>query len=263
MSTPMQIGFSQRVQLDWLEQTAALVFAGQTRAQITTALQELLHDKLSVGGTAPRGNREKAITILLHIWVSVPRRLQPFRDDGLDSLQRLPLNDHLALHWGMTMTVYPFFGAVAETVGRLMRLQGTCAAAQIQRRIREQLGERETVARAARRILRCLVDWGVLQETQQKGVYRTFPVRAVQDKRLTVWLVEAALRASCTDKQALKMIAQTPALFPFSLAPLYPSDLADHARLELFRHSLDEDMVTLRSSGVVKTMPVLRPVPRT
>ena len=42
-----------------------------------------------------------------------------------------------------------------------------------------------------------------------------------------------------------ELIAQTPALFPFSLAPLYASDLADHARVELFRHSLDEDMVAL------------------
>src|SRR5437764_12100172 len=169
MSTPLQIGFSQRVQLDWLEQTAALVLAGQTREQIETALQECLRDKLSVGGAAQRGNREKAITILLKIWASVPKYLQPFRDEGLDYLQRLPHADHIALHWGMTMAVYPFFGAVAETVGRLMRLQGTCAAAQIQRRMREQLGERATVARAARRILRCFVDWGVLQETQ--GVY--------------------------------------------------------------------------------------------
>ena len=72
MSTPMQIGFSQRIQLDWLEQTAALVLAGQTREQIEATLQECLHDKLSVGGTAQRGNREKAITILLKIWVSVP-----------------------------------------------------------------------------------------------------------------------------------------------------------------------------------------------
>lgn len=252
MSTSIQIGFSQRVQLDWLEQTAALVLAGQTREQIETALQECLRDKLSIGGAAQRGNREKAITILLKIWASVPKCLQSFRDDGLDYLRRLPHDDHIALHWGMTMAVYPFFGVVAETVGRLMRLQGTCAAAQIQRRMREQLGERETVARAARRILRCFVDWGGLQETQKKGVYHAFPARSVQDKHLTVWLVEAALRASGTDKRALKMIAQTPALFPFSLAPLYASDFEGHVRLELFRHSLDEDMVALRSNGVVK-----------
>lgn len=79
MNTSMQIGFSQRIQLDWLEHTAALVLAGQTREQIDAALQGFLSDKLSVGGTAERGNREKAITILLRIWVSVPPHLKPFR----------------------------------------------------------------------------------------------------------------------------------------------------------------------------------------
>src|SRR5215468_1607251 len=214
MSTPIQIGFSQRVQLDWLEQTAAMVLAGQTREQVETTLQERLHDKLSIGGTAQRGNREKAITILLKIWVSVPPWLQPFRDDGLDILRRLPHADHIAVHWGMTMAAYPFFGAVAETVGRLMRLQGTCAAAQIQRRIREHLGERETVARAARRILRCFVDWGVLQETRGKGVYQASPVRPVLDKPLAAWLTEATLIASGSNTGALKTLIQTPALFP-------------------------------------------------
>jgi len=46
-------------------------------------------------------------------------------------------------------------------------------AAQAQRRIKEQLGEREAVSRAARRVLRCFVDWGVLQDTSEKGVYQS------------------------------------------------------------------------------------------
>ena len=60
-----------------------------------------------------------------------------FRDDGLAHLNRLPLTDHLAVHWGMTIAVYPFVGVVAETVGRLLRLQGSCAAGQVQRLVRE------------------------------------------------------------------------------------------------------------------------------
>lgn len=250
MNTSMPIGFSQRIQLDWLEHTAALVLAEQTRGQIEAALQECLHDKLSVGGMAQRGNREKAITILLRIWVSVPPHLQPFRDDGLQLLQRLHLREHVVVHWGMTMAVYPFFSGVAEIVGRLVRLQGTCAAAHVQRRVREQLGERETVARAARRILRCFVDWGVMQETQKKGVYEATPVPSVLDKQLAGWLTEATLIASGSDTGALKMLIQTPALFPFSIAPLYAADLNSHDRLELFRQSLDEDMVTLRGMSL-------------
>ena len=69
------------------------------------------------------------------------------------------------------MAVYPFWSGVATQVGRLLRLQGSAAAAHVQRRVREQYGERETVSRAARRVLRSYLDWGVLQETGKKGIY--------------------------------------------------------------------------------------------
>jgi len=69
------IGVSQRICLKWLEKTANLMLAGNSKASIHKALQDLLEDKLSVGGNVPRSNREKAITILMRIWVSPPRDL--------------------------------------------------------------------------------------------------------------------------------------------------------------------------------------------
>jgi hypothetical protein len=44
--------------------------------------------------------------------------------------------------------------------------------------MRELLGERETVSRATRRVLRSLHDWGVLVETKAKGTYgKAEPIR--------------------------------------------------------------------------------------
>lgn len=246
MTQRQQIGFSQRIRLEWLEHTAGLALAGCTRAQVEAALQNLLRDRLSVGGSAERGNREKAITILLRTWVSVPDRLRPLRDDGLDLLSRLPAPDHLPVHWGMVLAAYPFFGAVAEVVGRLLRLQGTASAAQIQRRVREQLGERATVARAARRILRCFVDWDVLRETGHKGIYQAVPARPLPEERLAVWLIEAALISTGDRQAALRTIAEGPLLFPFSVASIRGVESACSPRLEFFRHGLDEQMVALR-----------------
>lgn len=250
MSGRIQIGFSQRIQLDWLERTACLLSMGYHTQTIQDALQELLRDRLSVGGTAERGNREKAISILLKIWVTVPKGLESFRNDGLAHLDRLPLADHLPVHWGMIIAVYPFVGVVAEAVGRLLRLQGFCAAAHVQRRVREQLGERETVARAARRLLRCFIDWGVLHETKENGVYQAAPTRSVKDKRLAVWLIEAALLASGSSTGPFKAISQSPMLFPFFLSPLHMADLEGHDRLEGFRQGLDDEMVIFRGNGV-------------
>ena len=108
-----QIGFSQRVRLEWLEQTANLVLAGNDKAAVNEALQELLKDKVSVGGQAERGNRDKIITILLKTWLTVPSELESLRVEGLELLKRVPRRDHLAIHWGMVMAVYPFWSGVA------------------------------------------------------------------------------------------------------------------------------------------------------
>ena len=84
-----QIGFSQRIRLEWFEQTANLILAGNDKAIINDTLQDLLQDKVSVGGKSVRGNREKAITILLKTWLTVPRELDKLRDEGLEILQDL------------------------------------------------------------------------------------------------------------------------------------------------------------------------------
>ena len=243
----MEIGFSQRVRLEWLERTTELVLAGYSRNEVKLALDQMLMDRLSVGSNPERGNRDKAISILLRTWVSVPKPLECLRDDGLALLQQLPSDAHLTVHWGMTMAAYPFFGAVAETVGRLLRLQGSFASAEVQRRLREQLGERETVARAARRALRCFVDWGVLKDTMEKGRYEGTPMRTVRDQKVVVWLVEAALIASGSGSSVLGALVHSPSLFPYDLGLVNAFDLDGNSRLEFLRQGLDEDVVMLRT----------------
>lgn len=240
------VGFSQRIQLDWLERTAQLYAAGHTKVEIEELLQALLRDQLSVGSDARSGNRALTILILLKVWVVVPPGLESLRDEGLELLKQLPSKEHLVVQWGMVMAVYPFFHALAETVGRLLRLQGTVAASQVQRRMREQFGERSTVERATRRVLRCLIDWEVLKETEEKGIYQALATTSVIDAKLAAWLIEASLIASGSGSSTLKAITQNPALFPFTTESLNIRGLESHSRLELLRQGLDQDVVILR-----------------
>jgi len=245
-----QIGFSQRVRLEWLEQTANLILAGNNKAAVNEALQELLKDKVSVGGQAERGNREKIITILLKTWLTVPSELESLRVEGLELLKRVPRRDHLAIHWGMVMAVYPFWSGVAIQTGRLLRLQGSAAAAHVQRRVREQYGERETVSRAARRVLRSYLDWGVLQETGKQGVYSAAKPLPVEEAQAIAWLAEAALHSRGNGSASLGEILESPAFFPFQIAPIHPSLLATaSSRLDVLRQGLDETLVMFRSTA--------------
>lgn len=212
---------------------------------------------MSIGGETQRGNREKIITILLKVWLNVPPELNALRVDGLELLKRLPRTDRIAVHWGMAMAVYPFWGAVAAHVGRLLRLQGTAAAAQVQRRLREHYGERDTVSRAARRVLRSFVDWGVLKETAEKGVYGQGVSRAIDHPQLIAWLVEAFLHAHPNGSVALRTVLDSTSLFPFRLSPMSADHLvAVSGRLDVLRHGLDQDLIMLRKVSTSTTLSI-------
>ncbi len=241
-----RIGLSQRIRLEWFEQTADLILAGNDKAAINDSLQDLLLDKVSVGGKSVRGAREKVITILLKTWVTVPRELEKLRDEGLEILQELPRKDRITVHWGMALASYPFWGAVAAYTGRLLRLQGTAAAAHVQRRVKEEYGERETVSRAARRVLRSFIDWGVLNETGDKGVYGQGKQYTVEEPKLIAWMVEASLYARLNGTAAIKDLLDSPSIFPFRLLYISAEHLASLSpRLNTQRHGLNDDLVML------------------
>jgi len=232
--------------LEWLEQTASYVLAGMTKPEINESLRNLLQDKMSVGGNAQRGNREKTITILRRIWLPASDEHEGLRQRALALLQARPKDEHLVLHWGMVMAAYPFWGFVADAVGRLVALQGTVTSAQAQRRIRESYGERETVTRATRRIIRCFVDWCVLKQSGVRGSYEpAAPV--VVDTEIAAWLIEALLHSISARRISLAAAMSNPALFPLSMPALSCEQLVRSAPgIEAIHRGFDSDIISLK-----------------
>ncbi len=245
-----QIGFSQRIRLEWFEQTANLILAGNSRTTIEDALQTLLQDKVSSHSHAVRGAREKVISILLKTWLTVPSGLEALRDEGLDILPRLSRKDRVAVHWGMALAVYPFWGVVATYTGRLLRLQGLAASTQIQRRVKEQYGERETASRAARRVLRTFVDWGVLIDTPQRGIYAQGEQYEIQDPMLVVWMLEACLRSHVSRSTVIRDLLRSPSTFPFLISYSSAENRVAHAsRLDILYQGTNSAQVFLRDQA--------------
>lgn len=240
------VGFSQRIRLEWLEHTAQLAVAGHERAAIEADLDSMLGSHFSVGGTAIRGQRGKTVTVLVRTWLAVEPKDVPFRDEGLRLLAETSAEQHVCFHWGMTVVNYPFFGLVAETVGRLLRLQGSCSALQVRRRIQEKLGARDQVDRSTRRAVRSFVDWDVLKDGSRKGTYIPAESVVVRDNQVAAWLVESCIRATGASSAPLQALTASPMLFPFSLPRLAPTDFARSSRLDLQRTGLDVDTVTVR-----------------
>lgn len=238
------IGFDRELNLSWLDLAAGLVLEGFDVDQIRQELIARLANEIP-GSEACR----KTVTVLTRIWSRVPEEHQALRAEALALLPRLPPEERLWLHWGMSLLAYPFFHDVAGTVGRLLHLQGEVESAQVLRRIRETWGQRTTLKRAVPRTLRTCLAWGVIREVPSaRYVYEAASPRQTDDPTLALWLMECILQSSLGPiahngrQLPLAELVQSPAAFPFDLTP-HLAALRRSDRFEISRQGLDLEMV--------------------
>lgn len=248
------VGFDRRLDLEWLDATAGQVASGADTNAVRAYLDRLLDG--TVAGGVSRGARDKTVTVLLRIWSQVPEQSRPLRDRALALLPHLSPDARLAAHWAMTTAAYPFFADVTGICGRLVALQSEITLTQLYQRVNETWGARSTTERAARRILRSLVQWDVLEDTTEKGVYRASRPRVVPSEAAEL-LLEALLLDQGAAAIALPQLVGHAALFPFDIA-LTAHDLRAVPRFDVQRHGLDLDLVTL--TAVVAQRPAQRPL---
>lgn len=245
-----QIGVDRLIRLAWLQMTARLVRAGDDDKTIKGYLQEHLRNEFPSSDTSVRGSIDKIITILLRVWSRPPEDLHSLRNGGLELLVSRKGQEELPIHWGMTMAVYPFWGAVAAATGRLLSIQEDASASQVQRRLREQYGERQTVSRRVRYLLRSFIDWGVLRETEKQGVYSQADPLTIVDPGKKVWLLEALLNSLPEGTARLSAAVGHRALFPFELNHVSAEQLsATTDRIEVVRQVADQDLLMLNAAG--------------
>lgn len=242
-----QIGIDRLVKLAWLEKTANMVLAGNPPDAIQEYLRADLAQFFDTDAKTIRGSLDKTVTILLKVWVRPAAELLSLHRSAVALLSRLPSQERILVHWGLTMAAYPFWGAVASSVGRLLNLQETASANQVQRRLCEQYGERETVARRTRYVLRSFVDWGVMQESSIKGTYMKGSELAVSQPESIAWLIEAVLRARLQKSAPFQDLISSPSLFPFVIQNISTAQLLPLApNLDFVRHGLDEYLVVMK-----------------
>ncbi len=234
MIGPKRIGFGQRIKLEWLDLTAALLANGADTAEIRTKIQSEVQQTLSIGSTAKKSNAQKARCIVMRTWVTVPAQHKGFRDQGLQLWKR---GERLAIHWGLAMIAYPFFASTAEHTGRLLRFQDAVQDEQVLRKVRAEYGDRPTITRATERLLRNFQEWGVLTDGPK-------PLHLAQT---APWLLEALLLSSGETHSSIRSALSNPALFPFQLAANPVAEVHAYPRLEVFQQGFGEESISLRS----------------
>jgi hypothetical protein len=236
------IGFDRDIEPQWLDAAAARVAAGDKPDEVRAHLWRLLEGK--VAGDAPRSGRGKTTTVLVHVWSDVPGNVVPLRDDCLLALSSMPGERQLVCHWAMSLATYPFFLDVVGTVGRILALQGKVSLAQVTRRISEKWGERSTAVRACRRVVRSIVRWGAMRDTESQGVYSKRQQQITAGLAGSMLLAEAVLVSTGGAALPLLSLLNHPALFPFDTA-LNATHIRASERLQIAREGLDVEMVRL------------------
>lgn len=208
-SSAPQIGFDRFIQLDWA--------AAALNVRAGTAGLDDLNARLDAAGLGVEA-RKKTRTVLNRLWLEPRAELVDYANRGVAIYKMQPEMSVAALCWGMAVATYPFFGKVAELVGRLSAIQGDCASAEIHRRMSETYGEREGTRRTTNMILQSQANWGAVERVEKgKRVIRRTPI-AINHNELTVWLIEAAVR-DAGKPVAVPRLPSLPVLFPFILTP--------------------------------------------
>ncbi|MDD2366096.1 MAG: hypothetical protein PHN84_08025 [Desulfuromonadaceae bacterium] len=242
------IGIKQILRLDWLEKTTNLLFAGMEGKYIRKELHDFLGCQKSCDAEGERSEQTRtfAVNNLMKIWVSPESELVDFRNAALALLRKQP-SMALAIHWAVISAAYPFWFNVARQTGRLLNLQDQVTQQQIANRLKEQYGDRQTISRYARYVIRSFVEWGVLKDAETKGCYEKAAVVTISDQNLAILMLEAALQTSPEGKGALGLLLNNPAFFPFSL-PVMSGDLVTRQtdRIDVVRYGMDDEMLKLK-----------------
>ena len=237
-SAAPQIGFDRFIQLDWAA-AALRVRAGVSDIEQLAELIDATHS----GAAA----KKKTRTVLNRLWLEPRLDLVDFANHGVRIYQDSPDTPIAMLTWGMAISTYPFFGRVAEIVGRLTTLQGDCASAEVHRRMAEIYGEREGTHRMANMVLQSQSSWGAIDRTMHGKRLERRPKTKVTEPRLVAWLVEACIRYSGRPLPVATLDSY-PAIYPFEMNGGVSYALSGSDAVEIRATGAREEVVHLKSN---------------
>ncbi len=238
------IGIDRRVDREWLDAVAEQVAVGAPEQDIRDRLFHLL-DGVLKGGNKRGTACYKTVSVLSRTWINVAPQSRSLRDRAACMLPQLTHAQRLGLHWSLLMATYPFFADVATNSGRLLTLQGNLTLAQLTRRMREEWGDRSTMVKAVQRVIRSVVQWGVLTDTLQPGVYEGVQKALTLPGPVSELLLEALLLRHDGQGIPVDQALRHASFFPFRI-DLRGHQLRRSTRFDLHRQGIDMDVLALK-----------------
>lgn len=246
MNRRANIGFDRRIDLEWLDFAASELAAGASAGEMRSRLWDKLDGVVS--GETFNSARGKTVTVLNHIWGDVPPPAKALRERAASNFKNCRVDERLGLHWSMMVGTYPLFTDVAAAMGRLLTLQGGFTLAHLTRRLVGTWGERSTLTRATQRIVRSMIQWGVLADTDARGTYGGVRRQRLVGPAVGMVLIEALLVDSEEAAIPLEQLIGHGALFPFDIQ-VNAGHVRAASQFRVHRQGLDSDIVELAKAA--------------
>jgi hypothetical protein len=245
------LGVKQVIRLEWMEKAVQLSMSGMNPQEIRSELHEYLTGRKGDGSIGERSKltRSQAVVVLMNIWGKPNPEIAAFIEDVKLQIQSNGLDpaESKALYWAAISAAYPFWFNVARQVGRLLNLQDQITKQQIVRRLKEQYGDRQTVSRITRYVIRSFVAWGVLIDAAKKGCYERGNKLIIQDQSTVSLLLECALHTMSGGKSSINDFYANPGFFIFDFPPITGEMVAqNNQRIDVMRFGLDEEILKLQ-----------------
>jgi len=148
----------------------------------------------------------------------------------------------------MCLLAYPLFRDTATAVGRLLNLQHDITLGQIHRRLIDNWGERSTVTRAFQRVVRSMVEWQALADTDSPGRFRGAGQWSTSSRRLQLWFLKASHVAAGNELIESSHLMSLPSSFPFKVT-ISKTQMRKSQDFIFHRHGLDMDLVGIRNGA--------------
>ena len=227
------VGFDRFIAFHWAE--FALDLAAHSPLPTETqvkALKEYL-SAFMTGNDAAR----KTANVLTRLWLNSYPELMEHRTQALGYYPEADVSDHLLLHWGMSLAVFPLFRDVTIQMGRLFSIQGYFHRKDIHNRLMEKYGNLSTLPRSIDRIIQTLQDWKAIQQ-QKQGQFQHQSYQC-KNQNLEHWLISTTIYATPQKRIALSDLYRMPELFAFELNDDVRLKLSTSTRIERDGNNLE------------------------
>ena len=149
---PPMIGIDRYIDAEWMRLASAVV-----RGEVA---RDVIQERLEIDVPSPTV-RSKTNGILNRMWFPQYRDRHAIVDGCAVETGRDPSSEP-AMFLAVGIMAYPYIRQVAEHLGRLIRIQGSCKPGEVHRRMFELHGKRTTIDQATSYAFKTLGSWGII-----------------------------------------------------------------------------------------------------